>query len=85
MLKRKISDSLKQYTKGKPVNGDVVKYLLKRKQVLMQDSLGKLYGTIDMADMASPSAIKDSKVKGVESGNGSLKEPLFPILYTWLF
>lgn len=75
VLKRKISDSLKQYTKGKPVNGDVVKYLLKRKQVLMQDSLGKLYGTIDMADMASPSAIKDSKVKGVESGNGSLKEP----------
>jgi hypothetical protein len=37
-LKRKISDSLKQYTKGKPVNGDVVKYLLKRKQVLMEDS-----------------------------------------------
>lgn len=75
VLKRKISDSLKQYTKGKPVNGDVVKYLLKRKQVLMQDSLGKLYGTIDIADMAYPATIKDSKVKGVESGNGSLKEP----------
>ncbi|WET48816.1 APC family permease [Chryseobacterium indologenes] len=73
-LKRKISDSLKQYTKGKPVNGDVVKYLLKKKQVLMQDSLGKLYGTIDMADMAPPSPIKDSKVKGVESGNSSFKK-----------
>lgn len=83
VLKRKISDSLKQYTKGKPVNGDVVKYLLKRKQVLMQDSLGKLYGTIDMADMASPSAIKDSKIKGVESGNGSLKKepPVSDIVY----
>ncbi|OCA77812.1 hypothetical protein BBH99_11140 [Chryseobacterium contaminans] len=83
VLKRKISDSLKQYTKGKPVNGDVVKYLLKRKQVLMQDSLGKLYGTIDMADMTSPSTIKDSKVKGVESGNSSFKKdtPVSDIVY----
>ncbi|MBP2618968.1 APC family permease [Chryseobacterium jejuense] len=83
VLKRKISDSLKQYTKGKPVNGEVVKYLLKRKQVLMQDSLGKLYGTIDMADMSPPTAIKDSKVKGVESGNSSIKKetPVSDILY----
>lgn len=83
VLKRKISDSLKQYTKGKPVNGDVVKYLLKKKQVLMQDSLGKLYGTIDMADMAPPSTIKDSKVKGVESGNSQFKKdtPVSDIVY----
>ncbi|WP_160138929.1 APC family permease [Chryseobacterium sp. c4a] len=83
VLKRKISDSLKQYTKGKPVNGDVVKYLLKKKQVLIQDSLGKLYGTIDIADMPPPSAIKDSKVKGVESGGHSLKKeaPVSDIIY----
>ncbi|MEJ5102342.1 APC family permease [Chryseobacterium sp. MYb328] len=83
VLKRKISDSLKQYTRGKPVNGDVVKYLLKKKQVLMQDSLGKLYGTIDLADMSPPSPIKDSKVKGMESGGNSLKEntPVSDILY----
>ncbi|BAP29968.1 uncharacterized protein CHSO_0931 [Chryseobacterium sp. StRB126] len=82
-LKRKISDSLKQYTKGKPVNGDVVKYLLKKKQVLMQDSLGKLYGTIDIGDVSPPAPIKDSKVKGVESGNSSLKKdtPVSDILY----
>ncbi|WP_276877509.1 APC family permease [Chryseobacterium joostei] len=73
-LKRKISDSLKQYTKGKPVNGDVVKYLLKKRQVLMEDSLGKLYGTIDLVDMQPPSPIKDSKVKGVESGDSPLKK-----------
>ncbi|WP_262511439.1 nicotinamide mononucleotide transporter family protein [Chryseobacterium pennae] len=83
VLKRKISDSLKQYTRGKPVNGDVVKYLLKKKQVLMQDSLGKLYGTIDLADMSPPSPIKDSKIKGMESGGNSLKEnaPVSDILY----
>ncbi|AZA92399.1 Uncharacterised protein [Chryseobacterium nakagawai] len=82
-LKRKISDSLKQYTKGKPVNGEVVKYLLKKKQVLMQDSLGKLYGTIDMTDRSPPSTIKDSKVKGVESSSNSMKKdtPVFDILY----
>lgn len=83
VLKRKISDSLKQYTKGKPVHGDVVKYILKKKQVLMQDSLGKLYGTIDMADIAAPSTIKDSKVKGVESGNSPFKKdtPVSDIVY----
>ena len=82
-LKRKISDSLKQYTKGKPVNGDVVKYLLKKRQVLMEDSLGKLYGTIDLADMSPSSSIKDSKVKGVESGNSQMKKdtPVSDILY----
>lgn len=82
-LKRKISDSLKQYTKGKPANGDVVKFLLKKKQVLMEDSLGKLYGTIDLVDMQPPSPIKDSKVKGIESGNSQLKKdtPVSDILY----
>ncbi|MEG0927906.1 APC family permease [Chryseobacterium sp.] len=82
-LKRKISDSLKQYTKGKPVNGDVIKYLLKKKQVLMEDSLGKLYGTFDLADMQPPSPIKDSKVKGIESGDSQLKKdtPISDILY----
>lgn len=82
-LKRKISDSLKQYTRGKPVNGDVVKYILKKKQVLMQDSLGKLYGTIDIPDIVPPSSIKDSKVKGLQSGGHSKKEdtPVSDIIY----
>lgn len=83
VLKRKISDSLKQYTKGKPVNGDVVKYLLKKKQVLMQDSLGKLYGTIDIGDIAPPAPIKGSKIKGIEASGNSLKRdiPVSDILY----
>ena len=40
----------------------------------MEDSLGKLYGTIDLVDMQPPSPIKDSKVKGVESGDSPLKK-----------
>ncbi|MCJ7934805.1 MAG: APC family permease [Chryseobacterium sp.] len=81
-LQRKISDSLKQYTKGKPVNGDVVKYLLKKRQVLMADSLGRLYGTVDLADPSS-AALNKSKVKGMESGGNQPKEktPVLDILY----
>lgn len=81
-LKRRISDSLKQYTEGKPVNGDVVKYLLKRKQVLMEDSLGKLYGTLDIVDPVSAS-IDRSKVKAIDSEGTPLekKAPVSDILY----
>ncbi|WP_114820878.1 APC family permease [Chryseobacterium sp. KLBC 52] len=81
-LKRKISDSLKQYTKGKAVNGDVVKYLLKKKKALMADSLGKLYGTLDIVDPSSAS-IDKSKVKGLGTDGTSLekKAPVSDILY----
>lgn len=80
-LKRKISDSLKQYTQGKPVNGDVVRYLLKKKQVLMQDSLGKLYGTIDIADMSPPSSINDSGIKGGEDRSLKKDTSVSDIIY----
>ncbi|WP_333597489.1 APC family permease [Chryseobacterium flavum] len=85
-LKRKISDSLKQYTRGKPVNGDVVKYLLKKRQALMADSLGRLYGTVDFTDPSSASVDK-SKVKGIETGGSAPKEkaPVLDILYLVLF
>lgn len=81
-LKRKISDSLKQYTKGKPVNGDVLKYLLKKKKALMADSLGKLYGTLDIVDPSSAS-IDKSKVKGIGTEGTPLEEkaPVSDILY----
>lgn len=65
-LKQHISDSLKQYTRGKPVNGEVVKFLLKKKQVLIADSLGKLYGTLTMTDLPPP-PVKDSKLGTVDS------------------
>ncbi|MEE6127550.1 nicotinamide mononucleotide transporter family protein [Chryseobacterium arthrosphaerae] len=81
-LKRKISDSLKQFTKGKPVNGEVVGYLVKKRQVLMADSLGRLYGTIDIADPSSAS-IDQSKVKtiGTEGTPLETKAPVSDILY----
>ncbi|UWX59121.1 Bax inhibitor-1 family protein [Chryseobacterium oranimense] len=85
-MKRRISDSLKQYTKGKPVNGEIVKFVLKKKQVLMADSLGKLYGTLDIAELP-PAPIKDSKVGTLESGETSAKEKtrISDILYLVIF
>ncbi|WPO90327.1 APC family permease [Chryseobacterium sp. HR92] len=81
-LKRKISDSLKQYTKGKPVNGEVVKFLLKKRKALMADSLGKLYGTLDIVDPSSALTDK-SKVKGIGPEGSPLekKAPVSDVMY----
>ncbi|MDR6465694.1 APC family permease [Chryseobacterium sediminis] len=81
-LKRKISDSLKQYTKGKPVNGEVVKFLLKKRKALIADSLGKLYGTLDIVDPSSASTDR-SKVKGIGPEGSPLekKAPVSDIMY----
>ncbi|PTT33566.1 hypothetical protein DBR28_14575, partial [Chryseobacterium sp. HMWF028] len=81
-LQRKISDSLKQYTRGKPVNGDVVKYLLKKRKALMADSLGKLYGTLDIVDPSSAS-IDKAKIKAIAPEGSPLekKAPVSDIMY----
>lgn len=85
-MKRRISDSLKRYTKGKPVNGEIVRFILKKKQVLMADSLGRLYGTIDTVNLP-PAAIKDSKTGTLESGENTSKEEtkVSDILYLVIF
>ena len=46
-LQNKIADSLKKEGNGIPADKGVVKMVLNKKQVLMADSLGKLYGTIE--------------------------------------
>lgn len=85
-MKRRISDSLKQYSKGKPVNGEVVKFVLKKKQVLMADSLGKLYGTLDITELP-PSPVKDSNTGTLEKGSGASenKTSVSDILYLVIF
>ncbi|MBD3904903.1 APC family permease [Chryseobacterium sp. Ch-15] len=46
-LQNKIADSLKKEGNGIPAEKGVVKMILNKKQILMADSLGKLYGTIE--------------------------------------
>lgn len=43
-LKAKIIDSLKKISSGKPADQGIVKKVLKKKQMLVEDSLGRLYG-----------------------------------------
>lgn len=43
--KKKIIDSLNKISSGKPADQGIVKTILKKKQVLIEDSLGRLYGT----------------------------------------
>lgn len=46
-LRRKISDSMKKKGNGIPAEKGVVERVLNKKQILMADSLGKRYGTIE--------------------------------------
>lgn len=43
--KKKITDSLKKISSEKPADQGIVKTVLKKKQMLVEDSLGRLYGT----------------------------------------
>ncbi|WP_294214638.1 APC family permease [uncultured Chryseobacterium sp.] len=46
-FRKKIADSLRKTGSGKPAAEGVVKKILKKKQMLVEDSLGRLYGTKD--------------------------------------
>lgn len=73
-LQRKISDSLKKEGNGIPADKGVEKMVLNKKQILMADSLGKLYGTIEppvsKMDENSQAYLEGSKG---ESADGSEK------------
>ncbi|MDR2238669.1 MAG: APC family permease [Chryseobacterium sp.] len=48
--RQKIKDSIKKANPGKWVDNHTVKTILKKKQVLVEDSLGRLYGTKEYPD-----------------------------------
>jgi len=43
--KKEITDSLEKISSGKPADQGIVKKVLRKKQMLVEDSLGRLYGT----------------------------------------
>lgn len=49
-IKRKITDSIKQISSGKFADQGIVKTILKKKKVLIEDSLGLLYGTKEVIE-----------------------------------
>lgn len=48
--RNKITDSLNKISNGKPADQGIVKTVLKKKQVLIEDSLGQLYGTKEVIE-----------------------------------
>jgi len=61
--KKKITDSLNKINSGKPADQGIVKTILKKKQVLIEDSLGRLYGTKEYIEPP----IDPNKAKKVET------------------
>lgn len=49
-VKKKITDSLTKISSGKPSDKGIIKTVLKKKQILTEDSLGRLYGTKEIAE-----------------------------------
>lgn len=62
--KKKITDSLKKISSGKPADQGIVKSIWKKKQVLIEDSLGRLYGTKEYPE---PPPVDPDKAKKVET------------------
>lgn len=79
---RKISDSLEKAHPWKPVNKGIVKSIWKKKQVLIEDSLGRLYGTLENPqlsfDKKSNSATTDN------SGDAPSKKDVSFFEIIWL-
>ncbi|MCU7618835.1 APC family permease [Chryseobacterium sp. PBS4-4] len=49
-VRKKITDSLNKISSGKPADQGIVKTIFKKKQILIEDSLGRLYGTKEMVE-----------------------------------
>ena len=61
--KKKITDSLNKVSSGKPADQGIVRKIWKKKQVLIEDSLGRLYGTKEYPE----TPIDPNKAKKVEA------------------
>jgi len=61
--KKKITDSLNKVSSGKPADQGIVRKIWKKKHVLIEDSLGRLYGTKEYPE----TPIDPNKAKKVEA------------------
>ncbi|WP_326982327.1 APC family permease [Chryseobacterium sp. MYb264] len=65
-IQKEISDSIKKSSNGNPVDKAVVKSVWNKKQILMIDSLGRFYGTLEEPDLP---IIHDSKLRTNDAEN----------------
>lgn len=77
--RQKISDSLK--SSGKPAAEGIVKNIWNKKKILMADSLGRLYGTLDLPE---PIADNNSKIKTTDHPEQLDNNPVSISEIVWL-
>ena len=80
---KKITDSLNKISSGKPADQGIVKTILKKKQVLIEDSLGRLYGTKEYTEpLIDP--VKARKVETLENEKSYSKHNISFSEIIWL-
>ncbi|MDR6516241.1 APC family permease [Chryseobacterium camelliae] len=80
-FRKKIADSLQKTGSGKPAAEGVIKKILKKKQMLVEDSLGRLYGTKDYPE---PPAVNPEKALHSQS-KGTSTDQEHSISFTEIF
>lgn len=82
VFRKKITDSLKGTGSGKTADEGIVRKSLQKKQLLVEDSLGRLYGTKEYPE--PPVALPE---KALKTGNGknSGTEPDRPVSFSEIF
>ncbi|GEN76986.1 FliJ family protein [Chryseobacterium hagamense] len=73
-IRQKITDSIRKTGSGKPADEEIVKTVMKKKAILIEDSLGRLYGTKEYPQLPPTVAPSDSGSRKAEEKNTSFAE-----------
>lgn len=73
-IRKKIADSIQKTGSGKPADEGIVKTVMKKKAVLIEDSLGRLYGTKEYPQVPPPMVSSDAGNNKTEEKSTSFAE-----------
>lgn len=73
-IRKKIADSIQKTGSGKPADEGIVKTIMKKKAVLIEDSLGRLYGTKEYPQVPPPVVSVNAKNNKAEEKSISFAE-----------
>lgn len=73
-IRKKIADSIQKTGSGKPADEGIVKTVMKKKAVLIEDSLGRLYGTKEYPQVPPPMVSSDAGNNKAEKESISFAE-----------
>lgn len=73
-IRKKIADSIQKTGSGKPADEGIVKTIMKKKAVLIEDSLGRLYGTKEYPQVPPPIVSVNAKNNKAEEKSISFAE-----------